>query len=142
MDDNPHQEQQPYSPPAQTQAETERAADPQDMPARPRGGSLIWGVVLVVVGGLFLLQNISPFRLVNWWAIFILIPAIGSFVAAFQKYKADGRLSAPARGSLFGGLIFTTVAAIFLFNLDLGRYWPVFIIAAGLAVLANSLLPE
>jgi len=108
----------------------------------PRGDNWIWGIALIVLGGLFLLQNLTPFRFINWWAIFILIPAAGSFVSAWRKYQTAGRFSSGVRNSLFGGLIFSVVAAMFLFNLDLGQFWPVFVIAAGLAVMANALLPD
>jgi phosphatidylserine synthase len=109
---------------------------------RPRGDSWVWGIVLIILGGVFLLQNLTPFRVINWWAVFILIPAAGSFISAWRKYQQTGRFSGGVRSSLFGGLIFTTVAAIFLLNLDLGRFWPVFVIAAGLAIMVNTLLPD
>jgi hypothetical protein len=148
MSENPAQDPHPYDP-GETPAavpppEVVEKNDSQRRPSVPnrRGDNWIWGIVLIAVGGIFLLQNMTPFRLVNWWAIFILIPAAGSFASAWQRYRDDGRLSSGARGALFGGLIFSTVAAIFLFNLDLGKMWPVFIIAAGLAIMANSLLPD
>ena len=109
---------------------------------RPRGDNWVWGIALIVIGALFLLQNLTPFRLINWWALFILIPAAGSFISAWRKYQENGRVSSGVRNSLFGGVIFTVVAAIFLLNLDLGKFWPIFVIAAGLAVMANALLPD
>jgi hypothetical protein len=156
MSDNPTQEPKPYVP-IETTASTPRPeteasnAPPQgpvitDHRSVDRGGghsqNWIWGIVLIALGGIFLLQNMTPFRLVNWWAIFILLPAAGSFTSAWRKYKEDGRLGSGARSALFGGVIFSVVAAIFLFNLDLGKLWPIFIIAAGLAVMVNSLLPD
>ena len=152
MSDNPTQEPKPYDPiepaanvpPVQTEVKNEppRESISADRRSGSHGDSWIWGIVLIGLGGIFLLQNLTPFRLINWWAIFILIPAAGSFASAWRRYKDDGRLSNGARGALFGGLIFSVVAAIFLFNLDLGKLWPVFIIAAGLAVMVNSLLPD
>jgi hypothetical protein len=151
MNDNTNQEPKPYDPfdpPANVpppQAEVTNDTPRGPVISERRSGahdSWIWGIVLIVLGGVFLLQNITPFRLVNWWAVFILIPAAGSFASAWRRYKDDGRLSSGARGALFGGLIFSVVAAIFLFNLDLGQLWPIFIIAAGLAVMVNSLLPD
>jgi hypothetical protein len=158
MSDSTPKEPQPYSQPeAETHprqegnaqsALTETYSTPppvsniEPAPSHSRSENWIWGIVLIAIGAVFLLQNLTPFRLINWWAIFILIPAAGSFVTAWRKYQETGRLTRSARGSLFGGLIFTTVAAIFLFNLDLSRFWPVIIIAAGLAMMANTLLPE
>jgi hypothetical protein len=42
---------------------------------RHRGSGWIWGLGLVALGVIFLLQNFGIFIMNNWWAIFILIPA-------------------------------------------------------------------
>jgi hypothetical protein len=92
---------------------------------------------------IFLLQNTGAFHLENWWAVFILIPALAAFGNAWNRYReTGGRLDSAARGSIIGGLIFTTVAAIFLFGLDWGRLWPLFLIIGGLALLLNAVLPD
>jgi UDP-N-acetylmuramyl pentapeptide phosphotransferase/UDP-N-acetylglucosamine-1-phosphate transferase len=72
----------------------------------------------------------------NWWALFILIPAIGSLWTAWTIYqKNDRKFTAASTGPLIGGIALLMVTAIFLFNLDWGRVWPVFLIIAGAAVL-------
>ena len=50
------------------------------------------GAILVVLGLIFLAQNLGIATLNNWWAIFILIPAVGAFTAAWRqiKRKRDG----------------------------------------------------
>ena len=64
----------------------------------------ILGLVLIAVGGVFLLQNSGfPVLVGNWWALFILIPAIGAFAAAWTLYQQTGQLTGapgqdPARG--------------------------------------------
>ena len=100
------------------------------------------GAVLILIGVIFLLQNISGFSLNNWWALFILIPALASLGTAWRAYQAHGRLTAAVRAPLFGGLILLLVAALFLFNLDWGRFWPFFLIIAGLGALASALIRD
>ncbi len=97
----------------------------------------IGGVVLILLGVVFLLQNFGFAALVgNWWALFILIPALGSAVTAWNSYRAAGnRLVPAARGALTGALILTTVAVILYFNLNWGALWPVFLIIIGLVAL-------
>ncbi len=107
---------------------------------RDRGWSNGWfGVALIALGLVFLVQNYLGYELHNWWALFILIPAIGSFGAAYSLWREHGSATAAA-GSLTMGILFTAVAAIFLLGLPWGRVWPVFIILAGLAMLLPNLI--
>ena len=106
------------------------------------GSAWVLGGILIVVGILLMLQNLNLFYLQNWWALFILIPAVGSFAAAWRIYQnAGGHLTAPARSSLIGGLILTMVTAIFLFNLNWTILGPILIILIGIGILINTFLP-
>ena len=97
------------------------------------------GVMLIGMGLIFLIANFTdlPF-LHNWWALFILIPAVHNLSSAWSSYQANGRLTRSARGSLTGGLFTALVAAIFLFDLDWGKIWPLFLIFGGLSTLIGS----
>lgn len=100
------------------------------------GSNWIVGVILIALGGMFLLSNVLPGTFVtNWWAVFILIPALYNLNRAWQSYKNNGRLSSGGRSSLVGGLLILTVALIFLLGLDWGVVWPVFIIIIGVGIL-------
>jgi hypothetical protein len=99
------------------------------------------GGALILLGIIFMAQNLGAFYLRNWWALFILIPAVASFAAAWNSYQANGRLTPAGRGSLVGGGILVLIAAAFLFSLDFGLLWPVFLIVGGIVVLLNALLP-
>ena len=101
------------------------------------------GVILILVGAAFLLQNLAGFYLNNWWALFILIPAFGSFSKGWQEVQdAGGKVSTHARSNFIGGMVLTTVAAILLFNLDWAIFGPFLLIAAGAAMLLSSVLPK
>ncbi len=108
-----------------------------------RGGAWIGGAIIIIIGLVFLLQNLGLFVLVNWWALFILIPAVAAFGSAWRSYQdAGGRLTGGARGSLIGGLVFTMVAAVFLFGLNWGVVGPLLIVLAGIGLLLNAFLPS
>lgn len=97
------------------------------------------GLVLILLGGYFLLQNMGILHLDNWWALFILLPAFGALGTAYSTYVNNGgRFSGAVRGSLVGGIILTLLAAAFLFDLRLDYIWPVFLIVAGLAALVGA----
>jgi hypothetical protein len=146
MSDNPvTPDTQPDSPtetpPEYTDPRAARRAERRRARASRRGGGWIAGVVLILLGLVFLLQNFGRFSFENWWAVFILIPALGSFASAWNTYQDSGGFTAAVRGPLVGGLILTTIALIFLFNISFGIYWPVLLILGGLLILATVLIP-
>lgn len=121
---------------ARRQRRAERLADPS------RGGTWITGLILILLGAMFLMRTMGTFDLPfqNWWALFILIPAIGAFDTAWRTYRhADNQLTAPARGSLLVGLVLTFVAVTFLFGLDWSYFGPILIILTGLGILLTYL---
>jgi len=119
--------------------------EPLPEPHRPeRWGGSAWiaGVILIVVGLVVLVQNLNllgpNFRLNNVWALFILIPALGSLFQVWRDFQENGRLTYRSRGPLVGGLVLLFVTAVFLLNLDWGKVWPVFLILAGLGALLGA----
>lgn len=126
------------------QRRAERMARREARRQRHAGRPYGWfgGVILVILGIIFLLQNMGINILMNWWAIFILIPAFWAFVAAWNTYQDNGRLTQAAAGSLAVGIILTILAAVFLFNLALGIFWPIILIIGGLILLISALFPR
>ena len=120
----------------------ESSAEPPSRRGRQHALPWMGGAMLILIGLIFLVGEFTSFHLQNWWALFILIPAFGSFASAWAAYQKQQRLTSVVRGPLIGGIILTCVALIFLFQLDLGRYWPVFLIVAGVAVLLGALIKD
>jgi hypothetical protein len=112
--------------------------------AERRAQSTGWvgGAILLLLGIVLLLQNFGVVYSFNWWALFILIPAVGAFGAAWAAYRQTGRLGAAARGSLIGGIVLSMVAVAFLFNLNWALVGPVLLILAGFGILLNVMLPN
>ncbi|HTP11840.1 MAG TPA: hypothetical protein VMP08_26480 [Anaerolineae bacterium] len=122
----------------------ERAARHEERLARRESNNTAWigGIILIVLGIVFLLQSLRGFYLNNWWALFILIPALGSFADAWNTYRQHGRVSRRVRGELVSGCVFLLVTATFLFNWNWGVVLPILLILWGITLLLNSLLPE
>jgi len=120
-----------------------REARRAEFGAPSSGGTWIAGLILIVLGVAFLMQNMGMFLIpfTNWWALFILIPAIGAFDRAFRAYRnADNQLTATVRGSLLVGLILTIISGLFLFNLNWTFFGPIVIILVGLGILLNGMV--
>jgi hypothetical protein len=97
------------------------------------------GAVLILLGILFVIKDITGFSLDNWWALFILIPAIGSLVTAYQMWERnDRRFTAATQGPLWGGVMLLAVTAVFLFGLDWGKVWPFFLILIGIGAILGA----
>ncbi len=97
-----------------------------------RNNSWLGGTILIVLGIWFLVQNIAGVSWGNWWALFILIPAAGSFWRAWTLCQKDGQITHRVANAVYGGLFPFTIVVIFLFNLNFGKLWPVFLIIAGI----------
>jgi len=107
------------------------------------GGAFVGGVALIAFGVIIMLQNMGIVQLHNWWALFILLPALGSYATAYGAYRTNGgHLNAMVRGSIFSGLVFTAIAAAFLFELNLSLLLPAVLILAGVGMLINTVLPD
>ena len=114
----------------------ERLADPS------RGGAWIVGLILIILGGMFLMRTTGmlDIPLTNWWALFILIPAVGAYSTAWHIYQEEGHLNGPARGSLLVGLVLTFVTLMFLFEISWTYIGPILIIVVGIALILNYIL--
>ena len=106
-------------------------SEKQGMPSN----NLIVGAVIIGVGSVLLLRNLTGFEFHNWWILFSLIPLSGMVMALWKGYQANGRL---ATGPFIGALGMAFVISIFLFNLSWSAMWPGFFIIGGISVLLNS----
>ena len=97
-----------------------------------RTNSWLGGMALILIGIVFLVQNFAGISFGNWWALFILIPALWSFWRAWTLYQKDRHITRSVANAVYGGLFPFTIAVIFLFNLDFGKLWPVFLIIVGI----------
>jgi hypothetical protein len=107
----------------------------------PSGSHQTWipGVILVFVGAILLLRNFLDFEFHNWWALFILIPALSNFVGAYELYRETGEFNKGVRSRLVWGLIPMLIAFGFLFSVNWGLLWPAMLIIGGLALLFGAL---
>lgn len=131
-------DQQPY--------QTPDSPDWRDQPPTTHRDSAPWGVglILILIGGYLLLRNLNialPFFL-NWWALFILIPAISAFSNGWTEYRRAGRLTSLARGKMIAAFFLTVLAGALLFGISSTYFWPVILILGGISLLVNGLLPK
>jgi len=102
----------------------------------------LWIGLALIAGGAVVLLNQSgllSFEL-NWWAFFILIPAIGSFSSAYNRYRATNNIfemsvMMPALIGLFMlGLMFNLLSGNG-WNFNWNLLWPIMLIVIGLGMI-------
>ena len=104
--------------------------------------SNIWiGLVFIFGGAVVLLNqlNVLPFEL-NWWALFILLPAFGALTSAYNRYRSTNDLlemgvMIPALVGLFMLLLSVSLLVGNAINLNLRVYWPLILIVLGLGLI-------
>ena len=141
-DQNLSTDQPTSQPPADWRDERREWREQRREWRRSGGGAWIGGLILITLGVIFLLENFSSFHFNNWWALFILIPAVGSLSSAWYFYQQSGRLNRRARGALMSGLVFLLIASAFLFDLNWNLILPLLLILFGLGLLINTMLPD
>lgn len=108
-----------------------------------RAGGLGWiaGLVLIALGALFLLQDAGVLtQFTNWWALFLLLPAVGTLSAALGAFRRNGgQWTADVTGPFLAGLLFLAITVAFLLNVTATWFWPVLLIATGVLLLAGGL---
>ncbi len=115
---------------------------PQEQPAQPpvkHEAHIPWGgIILIVLGIVFLLQQFG-IEWKNWWALFILIPAISSLSTAWLTWRRTGTFNTTARSALGGGLFLLTLTIMFLLDLPWDVYWPLMLIVPGFSAILSGL---
>jgi drug/metabolite transporter (DMT)-like permease len=120
--------------------ETPQMGEPEHRHGWRHSGGWMPGVILIVLGVIFLVSNLTHFNFHNWWAVFILIPAFGAFSSAWERYQRVGQADGKVRQSAIGGVLLVGVAAIFMFNLSWSLFGPVLLILLGVSLLGSEAL--
>jgi len=114
----------------------------ESKPAPRHWGGLATALIVIAFGVFILLRNFGitlPFmEYHNWWALFILIGAVGPLSYAVRRYQQQQKFDGVVLHSLVSAVAVITVALVFLLNLSWNRWWPLFIVYGGLWMLANN----
>lgn len=104
-------------------------------------GPPIGALVLVILGGGLLLQNLGYPMPERWWALLLLLPAVAALVGAIRAYRASGTTPDTIM-ALASGAIFTLLALALFFGVDWGIFWPLVLVLLGLGLLLRTYWPR
>lgn len=106
---------------------------------RHRGhrGGLLWGPLLILLGVLFLAANSGWISGDRWWQYFLVGLGVIFLIDALVYYASPGYRRGSSGRIIPGvGLIFIGLAFIYGWS----QWWPLVLIAAGVAILFTVLL--
>lgn len=106
------------------------------------GGVPIGGLIVLVVGVIFLAGNFGLHLPPRWWALFVLVPAAGALVSAARFYRQDGNLSTRVVGAATGGVLMLAIALALFLGVNWGMFWPVILIIVGAGIIARGYWPR
>ncbi len=108
----------------------------KDSPEKSRPlPSLTGGLILILLGVLFLLSEMGRIGWSDWWAYFLVgLGAILIVDALFRASSAEGRKG--AGGKIIAGSILMVIGGAHLIGFE--EWWPLILIAAGLGVLISA----
>ena len=115
------------------------ATDPANTPSRHLQWRIFPAVAIIAIGLLFLANNLG-YNLAsldrgNWWAVIILLAAFAPLTHAYERHRAIGKVDAEVTHSLLCASGVVLVGVLFLYELDWGTWWPLFVILGGLFTL-------
>jgi hypothetical protein len=96
------------------------------------------GLLLISLGMVFLLTEFGVLTNLRWWALILVIPATVNLYKFWTRDSHDGGQIFICGGrSPYKSLFILSLGLIFLFNLNFGTVWPIFLILPGLWMLLN-----
>lgn len=94
------------------------------------------GLILILLGVLFLLTTLDRISWGDWWAYFILGLGCILILEALIRMASTGDLQ-PVTGKLIGGSVLAIIGAAYVFGMV--TWWPMVLIAVGLVIIFTSL---
>lgn len=97
------------------------------------------GLILILLGVLFLMSEMDKVSWTDWWAYFLVgLGAIFIIEALLRAFSVEGRRS--AGGRLVAGLILAVIGGSHLIGLE--EWWPLILIAVGVGVLISAFIKK
>ena len=106
----------------------------EQKPARHRPSHLIFGLILLIVGGVLLLDNLGwsvAFQFWRYYPVLLLTLGVWGLIHPSRHLDRSGAVWLLAAG------IYCLIGTYHLLGLGWGSAWPIFVIAAGLSVLLH-----
>jgi hypothetical protein len=104
-------------------------------PKQDYRSKLTGGLILILLGVLFLLTEMDRISWADWWAYFLVgLGGIFLIEALLRSFSAEGRRG--VGGRIVAGLILAVIGGAHLIGFE--EWWPLLLIAVGIGVLISA----
>ena len=107
---------------------------PEQKPARPRPSHLVVGIILLIVGGVLLLDSLGwgvAFQIWRYYPVLLLTLGVWGLIHPTRHLDRSGAVWFLAAG------VYCLFGTYDLLGLGWGGAWPIFVIAAGVSVVLH-----
>ncbi len=100
---------------------------------------IFWGLILIMIGAIYFAHNQGYLPEANWWAYIVLGLGIVFLLEAFVRGVMP-EYRGGAWGRVVPGLILTLVGLYLIYDVAIGTWWPIILIAVGLIIILGALI--
>ena len=110
--------------------------EPSRQTGERRHGAWTGGLILLVIGGLLLAEELGVTLPGTVWGLLLLVPAVGAAFGFYQAYQREETSAAVTQGCV--ALIFAALCIGIVMGLDLGLVWPLLLMALAISMLVRN----
>jgi len=102
------------------------------------GRNLYSGLIILIMGLVFLAKNYGFEIPEKWWLLFFFLPMSGIISKIWKTFQLEKQLSSAILGQVTGLLFMAFIGLALLFDWNWDKIWPGFFIIAGLSRLLGD----
>lgn len=116
-----------------TQQQT--GSEPRQEWRRERGSRVMPGLILILLGALFLVFTMGWISWVEWWKYLLVGLGVIFLIDSSVRYAQGGR---GVFGRLVAGIVLVSIGVAFV--IGIGNWWPIILIVVGVIVIVARLV--
>jgi hypothetical protein len=110
---------------------------PVEKPRKDSLSGIIGGLIVILLGILFLLRNMGYLWWTDWWAYFLVGLGVILLIDAFIRSTVP-HFRRPVTGRIIGGIILIFIGAGNIYGI--ADWWPLILVGVGVGIIIGAVL--
>ena len=110
---------------------------PEEKSRKDSLSGIIGGLIVILLGVLFLLRNMGYLWWTNWWAYFLVGLGVILLIDAFIRSTVP-QYHRPVIGRVIGGIILIFIGAGNIYGIS--DWWPLILVGVGVGIIIGAVL--